>query len=367
VRAHYLPLFSRLGAYPRGLLDRAAWSRKRELFEYWAHEASLLPLALHPWLRWRMARAERFEGTWVSLRRFARERQDHIAAILAEVERRGPIAASDLEGPKGAGGWWGWSDAKRALEWLFWAGRVTASVRRGGFERLYDLPERVLPADILALPTPAPEEAHRKLLELAAQALGVATESDLRDYFRLDAADVKPRMAELVESGEIVPVAVEGWRQQAYAHASAWRARRIKGQALLAPFDPLIFERQRTERLFGFRYRLEIYTPAQKRQHGYYVLPFLFGERLAARVDLKSDRQSGALRVAAVWPEQDLVPEAGDGLAAELKAMAEWLGLDRVVVAQSNAFARRLADAIGTGNQGGVAEVSRLSPNSALG
>ena len=332
-RAHYLPLFSRLGAYPRALLEDAAWGARgrRELFEYWAHEASLLPLALHPLLRWRMARAAEGRGIYGGLARFGVERRDAVEAAFRAVEARGPLAAGDLEGSRGSGGWWGWSDGKRALEWLFWAGRLTTATRRASFERLYDLPERVLPAAVLAVPTPSEAEAHRALLARAARAHGVATAGDLRDYFRLDAADVAPRLAELVEEGTLVPVAVEGWDRPAYLHAEARLPRRVESRALLAPFDPLVWERSRAERLFGFRYRIEIYVPAAKRQHGYYVLPFLLGEALVARVDLRADRAAGLLRVLAVHREPGAPPATDEALAAELDLMARWLGLQGVV------------------------------------
>lgn len=332
VRAHYMPLFSRLGAYPRELVDQAAWSRPRSLFEFWAHEASLLPVETWPLMQWRMERAARFEGIYGGLARFGRERADYCHALLAEVAVRGPTAASDLEGPKGLGGWWGWSDAKRALEWLFWAGKVTTASRRG-FERLYDLPERVLPKAVLALPVPDVVAAHRALLEMAARALGVATYGDLRDYFRLAPEDTKLSLQQLVEEGTLLPVAVEGWPQQAYLHKDARIPRRIEARALLAPFDPLIWERSRAERLFGFRYRIEIYTPAEKRVHGYYVLPFLLGEQLVARLDLKADRKGGALHVLAAHAEPGAPPETAPALLAELRLMADWLGLEEVSIA----------------------------------
>ncbi|MBV9637177.1 MAG: YcaQ family DNA glycosylase, partial [Methylobacteriaceae bacterium] len=341
VRAHYLPLFSRLGAYPRDLIDDAALGRRRLLFEYWAHEASLLPLELQPSLRWRMARAQRFQGIWAGLARFARERSAYIDWVHAEVAARGPLIASDLDGSPRQGSWWGWGDAKAALEFLFWAGRLAVATRRA-FERVYDLPERVLPAAILAAPTPTEAEAHRNLLRIAARALGIATASDLRDYFRMSPADVKARLPELVEAGELVPAVVEGWTHPAYLHAQARSPRRVAGRALLAPFDPLMWERSRVERLFGFRYRVEIYTPAERRQHGYYVLPFLLGERLVARVDLKSDRIKGALRVLASSPEPAAPEEAATALAQSLHEMAAWLGLERVEVSALGPFADRL-------------------------
>lgn len=329
-RAHYLPAFSRLGSYDRALLDRAAWGppAKRRLFEYWAHEASLLPLAMHPLLRWRMARADRGEAGYGSMRLFATERRAEATALLDRIRVGGPLAASDLE--SGRTGWWAWSDSKRALEWLFYAGHITTLTRRRGFERVYDLTERVIPSAVLALPTPTERDAHRALIEHAARALGVATAGELRDYFRLSPADGAAAVAALVEEGVLRPVAVPGW-PAAYLHCEARRPRRIDGRALLAPFDPLIWKRDRTERLFGFRYRIEIYTPAARRVHGYYVLPFLLGERLVARVDVKADRRSSRLLVHAVHLEPDAPPETAGELAAELALMARWLELDAVV------------------------------------
>jgi uncharacterized protein YcaQ len=339
VRAHYLPLFSRLGAYDRTTLDRLAAHdgrpvapAKRQLFEYWAHEASLLPVAMQPRLRWRMQRAASGEGVWSGLARWARDNRTAIQEVLRQVTDRGAIGVSELteRGPR-RGSWWGWSDGKAALEWLFWTGQLTAA-RRRGFERVYDRPERVLPNDVLGTPTPDEADAHRSLLSHAAGALGVATEADLRDYFRLPVAAARARIPELVEAGLVRPVMVEGWRQTAYLAAGAQLPRRAAGQALLAPFDPLVWDRSRTERLFGLRYRIEIYTPAERRQHGYYVLPFLLGDRLAARVDLKSDRAGGRLIVRAMHLEaSDPSGEIADALAEELGRMATWLGLSEVV------------------------------------
>lgn len=331
VRAHYMPLFSRLGPYPLELLDGAASGRKRTLFEYWAHEASFLPVETWPLLQWRMRRAEAGEEIYTGLARFGRERRDLIETIHRRVVDHGPIAASDIEGAKGSGGWWGWSAEKHAFEWLFWAGRLTTASRRG-FERLYDLPERVLPPAVLDLPVPSAEDAHRELLRISARALGIATSGDLRDYFRLSPADMKGRLEELVETGELLPVTVEGWRNPAYLHASARIPRRIDARALLAPFDPLVFERSRTERLFDFRYRIEIYTPAEKRQYGYYVLPFLLGDRIVARLDLKADRPAGVLRVIAAYAEPCAPPHTASELVEELRLMQGWLGLERLEV-----------------------------------
>jgi len=328
-RAHYLPAFSRLGAYDRGLLDEAAWGpkRKRTLFEYWAHEASLLPLALHPLFRWRMAEADRGLRGWTRLKAFAHERRAEADAILARIRAEGPMAASDFEHGRSRSGWWEWGDTKQALEFLFWAGHISTATRRGSFERVYDLTERVIPKPILALPAPSAADAHRELIEHAVRAHGVATAADLRDYFRLKPEEAKPAIEALVDAGTLLPVEVEGWRQPAFLHAEARRPRWIEGQALLAPFDPLIWERARTERLFGFHYRIEIYVPQHKRRHGYYVLPFLMDDRLVARVDLKSDRQNGRLLVRQVSYEPGAPPDTRERLSAELALMADWLGL----------------------------------------
>jgi uncharacterized protein YcaQ len=327
-RAHYLPAFSRLGPYRHDLLDRLSHLAPRRLFEYWGHEASLLPVELHPLLRWRMARAE--DDAWGGMLRIKRDRPELVDEVLAQVRERGPIAASELtaERPRRSGPWWDWSDSKRALEWLFWSGHLTAA-RRRRFERLYDLPERVLPAKVLSAPTPTAEDAQRDLVRYAAPRLGVAAERDLRDYFRLPAADSKLRVAELVESGELIPVDVEGWgRTQGYLAAAARIPRRVHAQALIGPFDSFLWERSRVERIFGFAFKLEIYVPKPKRRFGYYVLPFLLGDRLVARVDLKADREAGVLRTRAVHLEDDAPPETLEALAAELHSMAEWLGHD---------------------------------------
>ena len=346
-RAHYLPLFSRAGAYDTDVLDRAAHYAPRRLFEYWGHEASLIPVGLQPALRWRMERAA--DDAWGGMRRIQQDRPELIRDVLEEVRATGPVAASAVmehERPKRTGPWWDWSDVKRAMEWLFWSGQVT-SARRRGFERLYDLPERVLPPDVLAAPTPPVEEAQRELLRVAARSLGVGTESDLRDYFRLPAAEAKLRVAELVEAGELWEAEVEGWRQPGLVHPDARFPRRVDACALVGPFDSLIWERPRVERVFGFRYRIEIYVPAPKRVHGYYVLPFLLGDRLVARVDLKADRQGGALRVQAAHAEPDAPPETAAELRGQLEAMAAWLGLERIDVVPLGDLAPALAGTAG--------------------
>ncbi len=333
-RAHYLPAFSRLGMYDRTSLEREAWGPKaaRRLFEYWAHEASLLPMSLHPLLRWRMAKAERGETGYAALRRFASERRAEADAVLARIAADGPLAAADFENGASRSGWWEWSHTKHALEYLFWAGRITTATRRGSFTRLYDLTERVIPADILALPTPDATTAQRMLIERSARALGVATAADLRDYFRLKPGEGDPAIASLVDEGVLEPVKVSGWSQKAWLHREAANPRPIRGAALLAPFDPLVWERSRTERLFGFRYRIEIYVPQPLRTHGYYVLPFLLDEALVARVDLKADRQAGLLRAHRVTLERNAPPDTCERLLLELERMATWLDLDGVLV-----------------------------------
>ncbi len=362
-RAHYLPLFSRLGPYDTHLLDRAGFTpertgaakKNRRLFEYWAHEASLLPFKAQPLLRWRMERAHRGEGVWKRIANYARKNPEQVASVLAQVRDRGPIKVSDLEEQKnvkrakGAAAWWGWNDAKQTMEWLFWTGQVTAAGRQN-FERLYDLPERVLPEEVIAAPTPNDEEAQRGLLRIAARGLGIATEPDLRDYFRLGAAESKERVAEMIEAGDLVPAEVEGWDQPAYLDPGFTSLQklpsRIHCRALLSPFDSLVWERARTERLFGFRYRLEIYTPEPKRQYGYYVLPFLLGDRLVARVDLKADRQAGCLRVQASHGERNIKQGAvAEALYRELQSMAAWLGLKEIEIRKRGNLAAALSDA----------------------
>ena len=356
-RSHYMPLFSRLGPYPRETLDQltvhqdGVWGRasadRRELFEYWGHEASLIPVDMQPLLRWRMARAD--DLAWAGVARVGREERALVKRVLKLVREQGPIRAGEVGTPRRerrAGEMWNWNDGKKALEFLFFAGEVAAE-RRVNFERLYDLPERVLPAAVLEMPTPEEAEAQRRLLLFAARRLGVATEPDLGDYFRLPRADSKARLAELVEAGALRPVAVEGWAAPAYAPPDLHVPRRIRARALLTPFDSMVWARERTERLFDFRYRIEIYVPAPKRVHGYYVLPFLLGDRLVARVDLKSDRQAGVLRVVGAFAEPRV--EAGrvaHELADELSLVARWLGLGGVEVGRKGDLAPALRRAV---------------------
>jgi hypothetical protein len=346
-RAHYLPAYSRLGPYRTDLLDRMAFTH-REMFEYWGHEAALLPVDLHPLMRWRMVRAEKLVDRWGRIAKVVRERPGYVDWVFAEVVARGPVSAGEVaeDEKRGTEEWgWNWTDAKTVLEYLFYAGRVTVSSRRN-FERLYDLPERVLAPEILAIPTPDEAAAHRELLLLAARRHGVGTLTDLADYFRLKNPVARPRVAELVEDGRLEQVEVRGWRYPGYVVPGTVVPRRAAGRALLAPFDPLVWERARTERLFDFRYRIEIYVPSHKRVYGYYVLPFLLRDALVARVDLKADRSAGALRVQAAWAEPDAPGDTTIELAAELGLMAQWLGLDDIVVEPKGDLAPSLAVAI---------------------
>jgi uncharacterized protein YcaQ len=346
-RSHYLPAFSRLGPYPREALDVLS-NQRHALFEYWAHEASFLPVRLHPFLRWRMAAAQ--QEAWGSMTRVQRERPEYVAALLERVRSDGPLKAGALqeERPNRPGSMWNWHAGKAALEYLFFTGQLTAARRTAGFERVYDLPERVLPAEVLDAPTPSRPDAVRELVRTAARALGVATETDLRDYFRLTPADARTAIAELADSAELQPVEVAGWGRPAWLDPEARRPRWIRSQALLSPFDSLVWERPRVERIFGFRYRLEIYTPAHKRVHGYYVLPFLLDDRLVGRVDLKADRKAGVLRVQATHAEEGVDrPVVAAALADELRLMAEWMGLPDVVVVGRGDLWPELSRALG--------------------
>jgi uncharacterized protein YcaQ len=343
IRSHYMPLFSRLGAYAPEMLD-ASWlgaPADRELFEYWGHMASLIPFEMHPLFRWRMAEwADKHSDSFGS---HYRSSPGFMRAAIEEIRERGALSAREITGAGASkGGWWGWSDGKRALEALFAHGRVAAAGRRG-FERLYDLPERVIPARVLAMPTPARDDAQRELMRIAARALGVATEKDLCDYFRIRITPGRQRIRELVEAGELMPVSVEGWREQAYVARDAKAPRKLDARALLSPFDSLIWERARTERIFGFRYRIEIYTPSAKRKYGYYVLPFLLGDRMVARVDLKSDRATGTLLVQGAHCEPGVRASAvAEPLMRELATMASWLGLGRIKVTRRGDLAGKL-------------------------
>ena len=346
-RTHYLPLYSRLGAYRREDLEDLAWGKAPATFEYWGHEASLLPLDLYPCFQWRMHDARSGEGVWKGVAKFLAEQKPMVAYALEQIRLRGPLSASEIEvGEKSAGGWWGWSDAKRAMECLFWAGEVAVLTRRTSFERIYDLPERVIPKTILSRPVPSKAEAIRELVRRSAEALGCAAGRDLRDYYRLGVKETALAVSQLVEAGDIVPVTVDGWKDTAYLPRETKRPRASTSHALLSPFDNAIWHRDRTERMFGVRVVLEIYTPAPKRVFGYYVLPFLEGENITARVDLKADRKTSTLIVQASHAEPAVTDETPDRLAAELRLMATWLGLDTIDVRPRGDLAPRLSAAI---------------------
>jgi uncharacterized protein YcaQ len=329
VRSHYLPLFSRLGPYDRSLLDRFVY-RDHEAFEYWGHEASLIEARLHPLLRWRMAG----DHQWAGMRRFAEEKAQVIEEVHALVLAQGLTSSSDLGGrEKRKEPWWDWNDNKAALEHLFYEGRLGAT-RRENFERAYCDPALVIPPDVLATPTPTERDAMVGLLEHAARAHGVGTAKDLGDYFRLPIRVVRPLLEEMASDGLVDRVEVEGWgKQPAYVHPDAHLPRWVRAQALVSPFDSAMWERDRVERLFGFSYRIEIYVPKPKRVHGYYVLPFLLGDRYVARVDLKADRATSTLLVQSAFAEADVDHvEVAEPLLEELRAMARWLDLGDVVV-----------------------------------
>ena len=335
VRSEELPVFARLGPHDRSLVRRM--DDDGELFEYWAHEASLLPVSMEPLFRHRKERAllGGDSTVWGGLRDLHHKRPELVASVFEEIAARGPVPASALSGNRGAKRehWgWNWDDAKLGVENLFWTGRIASRRRASSFEREYDLAERCFPSHVLASPAPTEEDARRELVRLSARAHGIGTAKCLADYFRLSTAVVRPILDELVADGELIPTVVDGWTDRAFLWAEAESPRRITARALLSPFDPVVWERTRAEQLFGFRYRIEIYVPKDKRVHGYYVLPFLLGDELVARVDLKSDRQRGVLRVQASWGEIGIdETEVARELAEELSMMAEWLGLSNGV------------------------------------
>jgi len=348
-RAHYLPTFSRYGPYPASALDELV-HRRRELFEYWGHAACFLPIDLYPLMRWRM---ENQIEAWSDI---GRKKRTFIEAVYRELEARGPIAAGELTiGGKSTGPWWGWSDGKEALELLFYQGRVAVAGRRH-FERVYDLPERVFPAPVLRAPAIAPRDAKKELFVRAARAMGVGTAKDIAQYFHVDAwwdrrwvngrrapSDASRLFDELVEDRRLERVQVEGWRQPAYIVRGARIPRAIEARAIVSPFDPVLWERKWTRAVFGFEYQIEIYVPVPKRIHGYYVLPFLMGDRFAARVDLKADRKTSTLVVHAAYVEPGVDPRAvASALARELRSVASWLSLESFAIGSKGNLARAL-------------------------
>ncbi len=342
-RAHYLPVFSRIGPYSTELLDDFAYGRK-EMFEYWGHMVSLLPVADWSLFGPRKAGIDTGQRTqWL-----IDEHPGYLEAVLREVEERGPLSVSDLEDPgRRQGDWWGHGKGKIALEWHFAVGNLTVA-RRHNFARIYDLPERVYPPSVVAAPELTEAEAHREQLRRASRYLGVATAADLADYYRVVTKTILPRIEELVASGELEEVEVEGWHRTAYLHPEASLPRRpIDARSLLSPFDSLIWDRARTERIFGFHYRIEIYVPKPKRRYGYYVYPFLLGEDLTARVDLKADRAAAALLVQGAFIEDghDQSRVAAE-LAAELSEVARWLHLNSVRVGGRGDLAPALRAAV---------------------
>ncbi|NYG55212.1 DNA glycosylase AlkZ-like family protein [Nocardioides perillae] len=349
-RAHYVPLWSRMGAYDTDLLHRAAERRPRRLVEYWAHVQALMPVELWPAMQHRMDDYRAARGKWA-----AQVSDDVAAGLLAAVTDAGASTARELDdgAPRSTEHWgWNWSAARKGLDYLYMTGQLAIAGRTRAFEPVYDLPERVLPPEVLAAPTPDRAEASRELVRRAARSHGVASLACLRDYYRMALDDTTTAVAELVEAGELLPVTVEGWRRPAYLHRDARLPRRVEARTLLSPFDPVVWERDRTEALFGFRYRIEIYVPAPQRTYGYYVLPFLFGDRLVGRVDLKADRRTGTLLVPGAYAEPDAPPETAAALAATLHDLAGWLGLTTVAAPARGDLAEPLVAELAAGAGG---------------
>jgi hypothetical protein len=347
-RAHYMPLYSRMGPYDVDLVRRASETRPRRMVEYWAHVQAYMPVDLWPVMRHRMTRyrdgRHKWWGTVVT--------DELTESLLLEISDRGASTARDLDDglPRAKENWgWNWSSTRRALDYLFMVGDVAVAGRNSQFEIRYDLPERVIPREHLDAPTPSEHDAATELVRRAARSHGVATVRDLADYYRMRAVPGQGQtgtqqiVLELVEEGELIPVTVEGVRRPAYLHRAARLPRRVGARALLSPFDPVVWERERTEALFDFHYRIEIYTPAEKRVHGYYVLPFLLGDRIVARVDLKAERRTGLLMVRGAYAEPGAPEETAEELAAELERLAGWLGLHTAVVEPRGDLAPGLA------------------------
>ena len=351
-RAHYMPLFSRMGPYDSRMLQRASEKPPRRVVEYWAHVAAYMPVELWPYMRHRMDGYRGRGHAWTQEKASAQL----VDSLLSEIRDDGPKTSRDLDDglPRQKVNWgWNWSETKRALEYLFISGQIAVAGRNSQFERVYDLPERVIPAAVLNRPTPTPHETRVELLRRAARSHGVGTLNCLRDYYRLQlergegsGRPMQLAIEELVESGELVPTSIEGWQRPAYLHRDAVVPRKVDARALLSPFDPVVWERESTEQIFDFHYRIEIYVPEPKRQFGYYVLPFLLGDRIVGRVDLKADRQAGALLVKAAYAEPDAPPETADELAAELSDLRDWLLLDRTVVNERGDLAAALGAAV---------------------
>ncbi|MGI9615373.1 MAG: winged helix-turn-helix domain-containing protein [Acidimicrobiales bacterium] len=340
-RTHYLPMLARLGPYEHERLDRFLY-RSGKNFEYMSHEASITSQELQPFLRWRMGKAH-----WKRAEELEQNHRGYLEAVLDEIAERGPLTIKQLSDPgERTGPWWGRSKGKIALDWLYYTGRLAIAGRDNMFVTAYDIPERVIRPEILAAPTPTDAEAARHLLLLGARSHGIGTATDIADYFRLKMPVARPILAELVADGSLEPVEVEGWPEPAFLHPEATRPRNISGRALLSPFDPVVWFRPRAERLFGFHYRIEIYVPAEKRVHGYYVLPFLLDGDLVGRVDLKADRAARVLRVRGSFAEPGVdLDQVAASLAEALTEMAAWLGLDGVDVEPNGDHAPHLAHA----------------------
>ena len=331
-RAHYMPLYSRMGPYDVELLRRAAERRPRRIVEYWAHVQAFMPVDLWPVMRHRMDHYREQRGKWLT----ADDDPAFEADVLAEVRRRGechgarprrrraPASASTGDGTGRPPG--------KMLDYLYMSGQIAIARRNGQFEVVYSPPERVLPPEILAAPTPSVEDALVELVRRAARSHGVGSAQCLGDYYRIGAKRAAPAIQQLVEEGELLPVAVEGWKRPAYLHRDARIPRAVNARAVLSPFDPLVWERARAEAIFDFHYRIEIYVPAAQRQYGYYVLPFLLGDRIVGRVDLKADRRAGRLIVKAAYAEPGAPSETAEELSAELRDLAGWLGLEAITI-----------------------------------
>ena len=328
VRSQELPLFSRLGNHNRNAIPKA--TEQQKLFEYWGHEAAHLPVEIHPLFRWKMEAARLGRAKHWGLTSFYDDNKAFVKRILKHVEKNGPTTSRELSTrTEKKGTWWDWDEAKVALEYLFLTGQLMSRGRGTDFARIYDTPERVLPKDVLNAPTPSEQDARKQLLVRSAIAQGVATSSDLADYYRQKPATVKPLIAELVEEGELRVVAVDGWTEKAFVHRGAKLPKQLHATALLSPFDSLVWCRPRNERLFDFHYRIEIYTPKEKRKFGYYVLPFMMNGEMVGRVDLKADRANSKLLVHSVHTEKDVKRSTiNDALNNELGAIAAWLDLN---------------------------------------